>query len=374
MKLFKKSLLIFPIIFFFLQAIPVTYASDMAYNVKAKLPENQRNTGNTFFDLLTKAGQKQDLSITLTNNSENEETYIVTPNVATTNSNGVIEYNQTPKKLDSTLKVPFTEIVSEEQEVTLKAKESQDVIFTLEMPKESIKGVILGGFYVQKKSDGKKSESEQKVMIENKYAYVIGARIIEEEKESETKLTVNNITPGLINYRTAVSANIQNITPRIINGLSVDAYVTEKGNTTVLHQTKKDNLMMAPNSNFDYAVLWDNQELKTGTYTMHVKTTISELTYNESFEKDFKISSKDATKANKEAVELEKNTDYRQYLFISLGVLGFLIFICLIVYINQKKKKKEEELKRKLTRKRKKKKAAIKKKKEELQNKKEEVR
>lgn len=355
MKLLKKSLLIIPIVFFIGLMPLVGHAEDMAYSVKANLPENQRETGNTFFDLLVKPEQTQELSITITSGSDKEETYTITPNIATTNNNGVIEYSQTPNKKDSSLKVPFTDLISEKQEITLAPTESKEVKFTLKMPKKPIEGVVLGGFYIQKKDDENQGKTDRKVMIENKYAYVIGARLIESEKESEPKLAINDITPGLINYRTAVSVNLQNTAPRIIKGLSVDGYVTEKGSTEVLHQTKKDDLMMAPNSNFDYAVLWDKQELKPGKYTMHVKASIKELSYEESFEKNFEIDAKEAKEANKEAVELEKGPDYQFYILIGVAIFGVLLLVGLLVYLVRKNKKKQEKERHKLARKHKKK-------------------
>lgn len=61
---------------------------------------------------------------------------------------------------------------------------------------------------------------------------------------------------------------------------------------------------MAPNLNFDFLINLDNQRLDTGTYIVNLVAKSGKEKWK--FEKEFKISSKDSIKLNKEAVELEK--------------------------------------------------------------------
>lgn len=73
-------------------------AADMAYSVKANLPENQRNNEHTYFDLFMKPKQKQTISITFENHSENPIELEVNYHAAQTNDNGVIDYKGTKEK------------------------------------------------------------------------------------------------------------------------------------------------------------------------------------------------------------------------------------------------------------------------------------
>lgn len=121
--------------FFFSHSV---YADTMAYSVKANIPENQIDKSKTYFDLKMTPGQKQDVSLTISNSSKEKATIIITPNIALTNQNGVIDYNQEKAKQDSSLKVPITDIISDKQKVTLEPQETKDVVFTLQMPGSSI--------------------------------------------------------------------------------------------------------------------------------------------------------------------------------------------------------------------------------------------
>lgn len=346
-----------------LYPIGVQAAESMAYSVKANIPENQINKTSTYFDLKMEPNQKQEITLTVSNSSDQQTTILISPNVAMTNQNGVIDYSQSKSKLDSSLKIPLTSIISKAQEVTLAPKETKQVPFVLQMPAEKFDGLILGGFYISKKEDASQTKDEEKdVQIKNKYSYVIGIQIRENTNEVKPVMELNNIKPALLNYRTAVTANLQNTQATIMKDLSVDAKVMKKGSSTILHQTKKENLSMAPNSNFDFPINWDNQSLDPGKYTLQLTAKTDEDEWK--FEKDFEITAKNSKALNDEAIELEKSEV--NWLIVIGGVVGgFLILILLIGYfIYRHNKKKAAEKRARLIRQRKRKKAQEMKKKE----------
>ena len=211
--------------------------------------------------------------------------------------------------------------------------------------------MILGGFYIAKKENKDKAEeSEKNVQIVNNYSYVIGIQLSENTAEIKPNLKLNQIKPALLNYRTAVTANIQNTKATKIKDLSVDGKVMRKGSSDVLHETVKENLSMAPNSNFDFPINWDNQTLEAGTYTLKLNAKSGEDEWE--FEKDFEISAKGSNKLNKEAVELEKKPV--NWLVIILIVAGsFIVLMSIIFYfIYRHKKKLAAEKRARLARKR----------------------
>lgn len=109
----------------------------------------------------------------------------------------------------------------------------------------------------------------------------------------------------------------------------------KKGSDSVLHETKKDGMSMAPNSNFDFAINWDNEELKPGRY--HLNLIVKDkMDRTWEFEKDFEIKGKDSKFLNDKAVELkENNTKW----YIIIGVCILLISILLVTLIIMMKKK-----------------------------------
>ncbi|MGO2962839.1 MAG: DUF916 and DUF3324 domain-containing protein [Carnobacterium maltaromaticum] len=328
---------------------------NMAYSVKANIPENQINKEITYFDLKMEPNQKQEISLTVNNSSDQKTTLLISPNVAMTNQNGVIDYSQSKGKLDSSIKTPLTSIISEAQEVDLEPNQTKEVVFTIQMPGKEFDGTVLGGFYITKKEDVNKDKNkEETVQIKNKYSYVIGIQIRENVNEVKPVLKLNQIKPTLLNYRTAVTANLQNTEATLLKDLNVNAKVMKKGTSTVLHETSKKNLSMAPNSNFDFPINWDNQGLESGKYTLELVASANEEKWE--FQQDFEISAKSSKDLNKEAVELEKN-EPNWMLIIGLTIGGILVVTIMVSYfIYRHHKKKEAEKRARQQRRRKKKK------------------
>lgn len=356
---------ILPLIILFLCALSLgsqpTYAATMAFSVKANLPENQIDKQKTYFDLKMKPGEKQEISLTVHNADTKEVKISIVPNVALTNQNGVIDYSQEKSKKDSSLKVPITSIISKKQEVTLAPNETKDAKFSIQMPAEEYDGIILGGFYIYKETPEDEEGKEKNVQIKNRYSYVIGLQLSETEAPVIPELKLNQIKPALQNYRTAVTANIQNAEATILNDLGVVAKVTKKGNSKVLHEEKKDGLSMAPNSNFDFPISWDNQRLEAGDYTLDLVAKGQDKEWK--FEQDFSIKDKDMKKLNTEAVELERGEP--NWVMLILSVVGglFVLIIVLVVILYKRKQKKERLRKERIRRKK-----AIQKKKNEAKN------
>ncbi len=151
-----------------------------------------------------------------------------------------------------------------------------------------------------------------------------------------------------------MTANLQNTEATIMKDLSVNAKVMKKGSSNVLHETKKEGLSMAPNSNFDFPISWDNQSLDAGTYRLQLIAQSGEDKWE--FDKEFTISEKHSTDLNKEAVELEK-TEPNWILIISV-VVGITVLLILVIgfFIYRDQKKKAAEKRARLMKQRKRKK------------------
>ncbi|WP_207696224.1 hypothetical protein DOK67_0002044 [Enterococcus sp. DIV0212c] len=331
-------------------------AADMEYSISANIPENQVDKSQTYFDLRMKPGQKQDLTLNVSNAGDKEITLNIIPNVATTNQNGVIDFSEKDKAIDSSLKYPLTKLLSKEQKVTLAPKENKVVSFSLQMPEEELLGKIVGGFYVYKDESGEKDKkSEGGVQITNKYAMVVGIQLTEKDDPVAPELKLNTIQPSLLNYRTAITANLQNTQPTFVNDLKVVAKVSKKGSKEVIHQTTKEEMAMAPNSNFDFPISWDNQEITPGKYSLELVASTKDNEWK--FSKDFEINSKEAKKLTEEAIEVKKEPNYWLIGGIIAGIiLVILIVILVIVKIIKEKQRKKALEKKRLEKKRKKKK------------------
>lgn len=310
-------------------------AADMSYSVKANLPENQRNNEHTYFDLFMQPKQKQTISITFENHSENPIELEVNYQTAQTNDNGVIDYKGTKEKKDSSLAYDLKELITGDQIVKLNSKEKKEVPYTLTMPEQKFEGILLGGFHIHKKD--KEASTNQKVQIKNDYSYVIGLQLTETEKKVTPELKLNTVEPGLNNYRTTLFANLQNTAATMITDMTVTAEVYKENGTEVLHKTVKNNQSMAPNSNYNFPISWDNQAFQLGKYSLKLNAS-DKAGHKWSFSKEFEI--KDNVKEyNEEAVNLKDQTnknDYIMYVLVCLLVFTVVIIIYLLWKIKRK--------------------------------------
>ncbi|MGM0125661.1 hypothetical protein IGI37_003060 [Enterococcus sp. AZ194] len=224
---------------------------DMAYTVTAKIPDSQVNPDVSYFDLQLSPASKETIFIHIKNSGKEKGTYHILLNQAGTNKNGVIDYSGSQTQLDDSLQNKLADIVSPiEKEITLAPGKEMDVPFDITMPAKKFEGIILGGFYVQKKVKEEKTTDEN-VMIKNRYAFVVGLSLQNEETQVKPDLQLLDATAGLDNSYTSVLANLQNPTATIIHKLALQATITKKGQQDVLYQVDKSNMAMAPNSNFN---------------------------------------------------------------------------------------------------------------------------
>lgn len=317
-------------------------ASDMNFFTEAVIPANQMDKTLTYFDLKMKPQQVQELHIRLKNTAEKATTIHIEPYTATTNQNGVIDYQTDLKTNDRSLKYAIKDLLIGENVYYLEAGEEIEAVFKLSMPKEPLEGILLGGFKVyQEEKETKEQQEKETTQIKNVFTRVIGIKLTETETTIKPELQLNEIKPGLQNYRTVVTANIQNTMPTIVSGLSVEAKIRKKDTTAVIKEEKKVDMSMAPNSNFDFPINWENQELISGKYILNLVAK-DQLGNDWTFEKEFEIKSDEARKYNNEAVELDKTSQINWFILASLAILSI---ITLLIYrlIKKRARKKQRQ-------------------------------
>ncbi|AOA03381.1 DUF916 and DUF3324 domain-containing protein [Carnobacterium maltaromaticum] len=334
--------------------------------ISAVIPDNQIDKNKTYFDLLMTPGEEQELEVVLTNSSDEAITMESSVNSAITNDNGVVDYSQAKPKYDKTLKHPLSSIATFEKEQVIPANSKKTMKIKIKMPETEIKGIIAGGVYLSAKDneDAEKND-DSGVQIKNKYVYVVGIQLRTREDISDVQpdlvLDKKLIQPKQVNYRNYLGINLQNKEPVFIRDLTVEAKIYKKGSNEVFVESKNENLKMAPNSNFNYGVNWNNKEFEAGTYRAKVTAIAKDYdnkTWN--WDEEFTITAKDAKDAkdlNEKAIDLEvEKTPIWIYFAIAGGILLLLIVIIYLIkrHIDKKKEaqrkaqlRKKRELKKK---------------------------
>lgn len=334
MKIKYRWLILIILGIVFLEKSPA-FAAEMNFSVRAIIPTNQIDKTQTYFDLRMKPNQEQDLLVEMNNSTQKPVTVNVIPNTATTNDNGVVEYNNIAKKADRSLKYAFKDLAKvDNQTVTIPANSHQQIKVHLKMPAESFDGVILGGIYFKEKTDDNLQDNRKDSQIINQYAYVIGVKLTETDTPVNPQLRLVNVKPSQVNYRNVINAQIQNYQAAIIEKMKVSGQIYRKGHSKVLYSDTRDNLRMAPNSNFNFGISLNNKEFAPGKYTFKGVATIGKQKWH--FSRDFEIEGQVARSYNHKAVSLEK--DYTKYYIIG-GLIVVLILIVIILILVRKLQK-----------------------------------
>jgi len=298
-KVFNKiTVIIVLVVMAIMLSIP---AAAMDFTVKAVLPENQRSNGSTFFDLLVYPGQKQELTLEITNISEKEIVVLVETITASTNLNGEINYSSN-EEMDESLKYSFRDMVTiPESYYDIPAQSSIEVPITLTVPDEPFEGVLLGSLRVLREAT--QDEKDAAGAIVNQYASVTAVRLVQSENAGDipADFALGEINAELINYRASIVAKIRNTQPVIVKGATATATIYPKGGDQSVFEYSLETLEFAPNSVFPYSFVdREGYGIEAGDYTAVIGIEYKGKNWN--FEQDFTIEPQIAQEINENAV------------------------------------------------------------------------
>ena len=329
----KKRLLHFFVFVFLgiLSTVSVFANEGVYFSVSAVIPENQINKNISYFDLKVTPSSSQELKVKIFNNKEHEIKVkaMVTP--ATTCRNGFISYTNITN-YDESLKYPLSDILKLNQsEYVVPAGGFVTATALLNMPAESYDGIILGGLVFTKADDSSeaKKEDQMTAQIENEYQYVVGVMLSENDNKVLANMNLKYIKSTLANYHTNLAINLQNDTPVIIPNLKISGTVYKKGNSEIYKFTEKENIKMAPNSNFDFMIDWQNHKFEAGEYRVHVIAQNEEYFWE--WDENFTITPEQANDTNKDAVDLINSIPNWVYIVLAILVLILVAFLSFIV-------------------------------------------
>lgn len=349
----RKTLYFILSILFFIFYPLVTFADstnseNMKFSMNVVQPENQINKEVTYLDLLVKPGAKQKIEVVVTNTGKGTKNIRVTPTNAITNARGLVDYSIKEKnyEYDATLTTPFSTLISEAQTVEVKPGESKSVFFDLKAPDTDFKGIILGGFVADLPEEDTSTKTDESITFVNKFQMVKGIMIRTSESEIIPDIKLNDVKPALYTNRTAVTANLQNTSPILLGDVQVDAEIIKKGDTDILKSESRSDVQFAPNSNFDFPIMWDNDSLEPGDYTLKIKIVAQKK--ETAYTQEFRITKTDSTTLNNAAVDLnETDSDYILWIILAIVLVVIIIILIIFVIFLLKKSKRKQHSKSK---------------------------
>lgn len=321
-------------------------ASAANFSVTTNIPVNQIDKSKTFFDLKMSPGQKQDITVTLKNETNKAVTVEIGINSAKTNSNGVIEYGNNDISTDSSLKYPLTALIKGPTSIVLPANQSQKVTFNIVMPGKSFDGIILGGLHFQQKtSEVVAAPTTQGASVQNEFAYAVAVVLKETDAEILPHLNLVKVKAGQYNHQNVINATIQNDHAAILSDVEVKADIYAKNGTEPVYSSVKNKMQIAPNTTWNYPISLNGTQMKPGKYKidMVVSGTSNNQKKTWHFTEEFDITSNEADTLNKSDVNLNANTNGLDWLIIIMGILiVILLSIILLGFFIVKRKKNEK--------------------------------
>lgn len=329
----KKWLLQISVFIFLstLSAFRIFANEGVYFSVSSVIPENQIDKNLSYFNLKVSPSSSQELKVKIFNNKKHDIKVkaMVTP--ATTCRNGFISYTNLTN-YDESLKYPLPDILKLSQsEYTVPAGGTTTATALLNMPKEAFDGIILGGLVFTKADDSSETAKKDQsgAQIENEYQYVVGVMLSENDSKVVANMNLKYIKPTLANYHTNLAINLQNDTPVIIPNLKISATVYKKGTSEIYKSSEKENIKMAPNSNFDFMVDWQNNKFEAGEYMVHVVAQNEEYFWE--WDENFTITPQQANDTNKDAVDLINSASNWIYVVLAGLVLILVAFLSFII-------------------------------------------
>nr|WP_278250971.1 DUF916 and DUF3324 domain-containing protein [Enterococcus sp. DIV0212c] len=309
-------------------------AAEVNFTVTPILPKEQAADVKSYFKLSgIKPKDNVALSFEIANTSNEAIVVEVTPNNATTNKNGQIDYTQTLGEKDEAPPLAITDIVTKKQEVHLNPKEKKQVDFNLTAPETTINGMLLGGFYIREK-DGNKVESTKGITIKNSFAYVVGLQVMGNNVDKLLpNLIVEKLGVNFVDGNENVVVKFHNTEAQIISKMSME--ITIKKKNKEITKIKKEDMSVAPNSTFSLPLEIDMEKLTAGDYTADIQVNSKQKKWT--FTKKFSISEKELGQI-KDEEELKQASPQKTSMLVIISLItGVVGFVLLIVYLVVKK-------------------------------------
>lgn len=350
MKLVKKGLfLIALVVFVSLYGSKVGFANQVGFSIEPVLPENQIDKNSGYFHLKLDQGTQQELTIILKNRTDKPVKLKTSVASATTNINGVVDYDATKNKLDKTAPVNLSKQVNVPQTITLEPQSQQNVPIIVTMPDKKIPGVIAGGITFEEDKEATSEQLTSQTAVKNKFSYVVALLMQQQDVLSvKPNLELSDITPTQLNTKTSISAAIRNTQSAYLNDMTVAVSIYKKGDKKPTYEFKKEKMQLAPNSIIEFPTFLNGNKLEPGDYEYVGKVTgrTNDLdeTRQEKMEwtlkKSFTIKPTVAKSLNDKDTTIVSQPMNRLLLAAIAGNIGLVLgIIGYVVYRVRKKKK-----------------------------------
>ena len=156
------------------------------------------------------------------------------------------------------------------------------------------------------------------------------------------KNTISKLSVFKFQHKPVVTINYQNSTSTIISGMKVKTKIVDGETGENILEDKKENIQIAPNSNFDLPTNWNQDAIPVGLYKAIVEAEVDGEIWQKTL--NFKVDNEMKKQTQADPSELNKEKPTNTLLYLVIGLVSFILlsdsYLMLKTIKNRKKENK----------------------------------
>lgn len=336
----KRSKILFFLITAILIIIPMGKAfadsSDSIY-VEPNFDENLQISGKGYinYNVKGKEGESIDSSFIISNLADKPIKVALVVKNGLTNTSGEVYDHQIKSKLSGFLDEDYLMnhyIKDFPDLIELGPKQSKEVSFVIEVPK-NLKGKVIGGLGFVKQNE-EKEEQDDGISIEFKKGYIFSVWLSGEE-EKAVPMEITDLVVDTEEKSPILYPRIENNNSDFLKDKNIDYEVVKKKDKSIVFDGDRMINVISPKNYLNLPIQWDG-EFEYGEYQLNIN--------NETF--DFEITKDDVKKvAKKNDPSLSINdSSIPLWVWVLISVLILALISFFIFFIVKRKKGKISEI------------------------------
>ncbi|GEO68353.1 DUF916 domain-containing protein [Levilactobacillus acidifarinae] len=237
-----------------------------AFTVSPVLPQDNRQSAS-YFDFASHPGQHRTLQLKVTNQSAHAQVYHVTPRLASTNTNGYLDYGH--DNHNPALPAQTTALFqpSRGQTVQVSPGQTQTVHFTFKAPTKAFAGILLGGFTVGQRERPTTHLKGTGIVAATEYVVALRTYNHQPRRLNRSQVTFQTAQYRLIHAQPQIVMRVANRTPALVSQGKLAARVVNDAGKAVA-KVNLSSLLFAPQDTFNLNLDLATHQLPAGRYTL----------------------------------------------------------------------------------------------------------
>ncbi|MCI1902079.1 MAG: DUF916 and DUF3324 domain-containing protein [Bifidobacteriaceae bacterium] len=335
------------------------HAAGFGLSVNPVLPQEQRSTTTSYFDVAAAPGRVSTLKVDLVNKTSKAMKVSAAVVPASTSDSGSVAYDATSAATTSVASTAhkLPDLVSVKNQ-TLQIPANSTRIFTtkLTMPAQSFEGVVAGGIVVEQLGQNAEKTSHNGgvgIGISSKYRYVIAVLARNSEKTVTSDLSFGKASARQVSKKNQIALKLENARPTFLNQLEVSATATLASDSSKSYKQSASGMQMAPNSSFSYAISLPD-DVSPGTYDVsaaayyvqdskgpYTGADAQKYKYRKTFKGKVTVSAATAKKFSDSISSVRDAPGIAWWVYVIVIVVLLLLILLVLAYVVYRRKQLE---------------------------------